>query len=291
MNEWMSKRTDKKCNNTRNDEKMQENNTHNGCKNLKYSDAENNWKGDIDRQTMQRKDSIEKCAQSEKEKMKKWGHIIQELVLLCAFSLAKLLCEVTFFLTMTTYKKSLLQSRICQYSTFCSQYLLFAYARVKICAYFGVCVCVSFCFRWLTVFSFVQTIPRYVVCISCLISIHCPWKNVFSLSRCHWYCYSSLHFMLKSFFNTFFSSFYFVLVFILANHLHSLPLVFLAWLLFCGYYMQCKPNCIISEAPPCFTINASMVCHKNKRNPNSLRTNKQAAAYREKKQRTQPSER
>lgn len=73
--------------------KMQENNTHNGCKNLKYSGAENNWEGDIDTDIVKKIDSIEKWEKN----VKKWGHIIQELVLLCAFSHAKLLCEVTFF--------------------------------------------------------------------------------------------------------------------------------------------------------------------------------------------------
>lgn len=66
-----------------------------------------------------------------RKRMKKWGHSIQELVLLYAFSLEKLLCSRWLFLTMTMYEKSLLQSRIYQYSTFWSQYLHFAYTRVN----------------------------------------------------------------------------------------------------------------------------------------------------------------
>lgn len=107
------------------------------------------------------------------------------------------------FLTMTTYKKSLLQSRICQYSTFCSQYLLFAYVRVKFCVY----LCVCFVLLSLAACLFICSDNTAICCAYFVFDFDFDTlsvkKNVFSLSRWHWYCYSSLHFMLKSFFDTF----------------------------------------------------------------------------------------
>lgn len=155
---------------------------------------------------------VEKCAQNEKT-AKKRGHTIQVLVvLLCVFSLTKLLarCVDDDDDDDNNVRKILATiSRICQYSTFCSQYTCSTfYIRARnsafVRSFVGVFVLISLVGRLFHLFR-INTAVNCACFRLIWISIHIlSVENVFSLSRNYNYCYSLLHFMLKSFFNTIF---------------------------------------------------------------------------------------